>query len=1045
MDDISELRARIRRATHADEADVVAELIAAGERSLDPDRRRRVLAQARDLTARCREQAGEAGTLDAFLQEFGLSNPEGVALMCLAEALLRVPDDDTADRLIAEKIRAGDWAAHLGQSESLFVNGSVWGLMLTGRLVTLDPEIEADTGRWVRRLVSRVGEPIVRTAVMQAMRILGRQYVLGRDIGEALDRARGRADAGDLYSFDMLGEGARTWEDADRYFAAYREAILAIGAVADAGDPTRNHGISIKLSALHPRFEPAQQAAVLAELPERLEALAGLARDRHLGFSIDAEEAARLDLSMTLFERLARVPALADWDGLGFVLQAYQKRAPLVADWLIALAGSSGRRFMVRLVKGAYWDAEIKHAQVQGFPDYPVYTRKPNTDLCYEVCAARLLAAGDSIYPQFATHNATTACQVLELGRGHRFELQRLHGMGALLYDELFHEQGGARVPLRVYAPVGSHQDLLPYLVRRLLENGANSSFVNRFLDDDTPLVDLIRDPLAEARRSSTCRHAGIPVPPDLYRFDGEDRDNSSGLDLDDPEVLTDLTTTWAPLRSRAYTCQPLPETDRAGPEIEIHSPSDRNRIVGSVKEASEADVERAITGARAAQPDWNGLGAQRRAAILETAADLIEHNRAELMYLLGAEAGRTVADTLSEVREAADFCRYYAMQCRRLFADVSLPGPTGEENALSLHGRGLFACISPWNFPLAIFTGQLAAALAAGNGVLAKPAEQTPLVAARTVELLYEAGVPRSVLALTPGTGERIGPLLTGDGRIDGVVFTGSTETARAIHRSLAARSGPIATLIAETGGQNVMLTDSTALPEQLVDDVIDSAFRSAGQRCSALRVLYLQDDIADKVIHMLEGAMKTLVIGDPLDPATDVGPVIDEPALSALRRHVDRLEGSARLLCRASLPESCGKGTFLPPQAFEIGSISELEGEVFGPVLHVIRYRPQALDRIIDEINDTGYGLTLGVHSRIQEFAREIFRRVRAGNVYVNRNMIGAVVGVQPFGGEGLSGTGPKAGGPNYLQRFAAERTWTDNLVARGGNAALFELDEP
>ncbi|MGE0623923.1 MAG: bifunctional proline dehydrogenase/L-glutamate gamma-semialdehyde dehydrogenase PutA [Pseudomonadales bacterium] len=1042
---LSELRTRIRRATHADEAEVVSGLITAAQRSLDPERRRRVLAQARDLTARCREHAGEAGTLDAFLQEFGLSNPEGVALMCLAEALLRVPDDDTADRLIAEKIRAGDWSSHLGRSESLFVNGSVWGLMLTGRLVTLDPAIEADTGRWVRRLVSRVGEPIVRAAVMQAMRILGRQYVLGRDIEEALERAGGRADTGDLYSFDMLGEGARTWEDADRYFTAYRDAIIAIGATADADDPARNHGISIKLSALHPRFEAAQQAAVLAELPERLEELAGLARDRKLGFSIDAEEAARLDLTMTLFEQLARAPALAGWEGLGFVLQAYQKRAPLVADWLIALAGSCDRRLMVRLVKGAYWDAEIKHAQVQGFADYPVYTRKPNTDLCYEVCAARLLDGGDRIYPQFATHNASTACQVLELGRGRQFELQRLHGMGELLYDELFRGQGGPRAPLRVYAPVGSHQDLLPYLVRRLLENGANSSFVNRFLDDDTPLVELIRDPLAEARRSDTCRHAGIPTPPGLYRFDGEDRDNSAGLDLDDADVLADLVAARAAAEERVYASQPLPVTDGTGAALDIRSPSQQRRIIGRVQEASEADVEVAIAAARAAQPAWNRQGAQHRAAALERAAALMEQDRVELMYLLGAEAGRTVADALAEVREAADFCRYYAMQCRRLFADVSLPGPTGEDNVLSLHGRGLFACISPWNFPLAIFTGQIAAALAAGNGVLAKPAEQTPLIAARAVALLHEAGVPADLLALLPGAGERIGPLLTADERVDGIVFTGSTDTARTIQRSLAARSGPIATLIAETGGQNVMITDSTALPEQLVDDVIDSAFRSAGQRCSALRVLYLQEDIADKVTHMLEGAMSTLVIGDPLDPATDVGPVIDDEARAGLERHVTRLEERARLICRLPLPDDCADGTFFPPQAFEIGSILELDGEVFGPVLHIIRYRPDALDRIIEEINATGYGLTLGVHSRIEGFAREIFARVRVGNTYVNRNMIGAVVGVQPFGGEGLSGTGPKAGGPNYLPRFAVERTYTDNVVARGGNAALFELDEP
>ncbi len=1042
--DLSRLRSGIRAATRAPEEEVVQTLASLAAGTLGSDRRQRILARARELTSRCRDHADEAGTLDAFLKEFGLSNPEGVALMCLAEALLRVPDGETADRLIAEKIRAGDWAAHMGRSDSLFVNGSVWGLMLTGRLVTLDPDTEADTAVWIRRLVSRVGEPIVRAAVMQAMRILGRQYVLGRTIGEALERAREGAGPGNLYSFDMLGEGARTWADADRHLQEYREAILAIGETASAGTPAENHGISIKLSALHPRYETARQRAVLTELTPRLLELARLARERNLGLSIDAEEAARLELSLELFEALARNPDLTAWDGLGFVLQTYQKRALPTADWLIALAGDCQRRLMVRLVKGAYWDAEIKHAQEQGLPDYPVFTRKANTDLCYEVCAARLLAANDRIYPQFATHNATTASQVLELGRDRAFELQRLHGMGGLLFQELLGQPGNSTVPLRVYAPVGSHEDLLPYLVRRLLENGANSSFVNRFLDNEVPVADLIRDPLAEVRDAATPRHPRIPTPPDLYRAAGEPRDNSSGLDLDDARVLDNLRRSAARRAGEQWEARPTHPLTDAPPESPVTSPAANGRVVGRYREADDREVLAAMERGEQAQPAWDAAGADHRAGVLERMAGLLEANRPELMYLLGAEAGRTVDDALAEVREAVDFCRYYALQCRRHFAETVLPGPTGEDNTLSLHGRGTFACISPWNFPLAIFTGQVAAALAAGNSVLAKPAEQTPLIAARATALLHEAGVPEDVLQLLPGSGPRIGALLASHDRVAGIAFTGSTETAQVINRALAGRTGPIVPFIAESGGQNVMLTDSTALPEQLVDDVIASSFRSAGQRCSSLRVLYLQEDIAERVLAMLGGAMANLVMGDPLDPATDVGPVIDHAARQALQAHADRLATSARLIYQVPLPDACARGSFFAPRAFEIGSITELDGEVFGPILHVIRYGPRDLDRVLEEINATGFGLTLGVHSRIEGFAREIFARTRVGNTYVNRNMVGAVVGVQPFGGHGLSGTGPKAGGPHYLPRFAAERTYTDNVVARGGNTALFGLDE-
>jgi RHH-type proline utilization regulon transcriptional repressor/proline dehydrogenase/delta 1-pyrroline-5-carboxylate dehydrogenase len=1040
---LSTLRDRIRRMTHADEDAVVADLVSDSERSLSAVRRARILKQSRNLVGRCREHASEAGTLDAFLQEFGLSNPEGIALMCLAEALLRVPDDDTADRLIAEKIHSGDWASHLGKSDSLFVNGSVWGLMLTGRLVTVDPDSEQDTDAWMKRLVSRIGEPVVRTAVVQAMRILGRQYVLGRTIDEAMRRS-GSMD-NDLFSFDMLGEGARTRADAERHYQSYHEAIEAIGAAALTDDPVSNDGISVKLSALHPRFEFARRDEVTKELLPGLVALAGAARNHGLGFSIDAEEAARLDLTLDIFESLARARELDGWQGLGFVLQAYQKRAPLVADWLIQLANLTGRRFMVRLVKGAYWDAEIKHAQEQGLADYPVFTRKTNTDLCYEVCAARLLAAPHGVYPQFATHNASTACQVLELAGDRAFELQRLHGMGELLYEELTREHGSLRAPIRVYAPVGSHQDLLPYLVRRLLENGANSSFVNRFLDSQVPVDDLIGDPLIAVRGQSAARHPRIPVPAGIFEAAGEPRLNSAGVDLDGADAWRELNQAIEAAAARQWTAGPtVPGRKRSRKSESVINPANRQHVVGQVVTTRPRDVDEALAAAREIQPEWASLGAEGRAEVLVEAADQIESRRAEFMYLIGAEAGRTVADALAEVREAVDFCRYYAMQARKTFTPTELPGPTGEQNRLSLHGRGTFACISPWNFPLAIFTGQVTAALAAGNCVLAKPAEQTPLTAALATTVLHKAGIPPAVLHLLPGSGREIGGALAANPGIDGIAFTGSTDTARLINQQLAARIGPIVPLIAETGGQNVMLTDSTALPEQLVDDVIDSSFRSAGQRCSALRVLYLPEEIADAVLEMLRGAMATLVIGDPLELRTDVGPIIDDEARSRLLAHVEQLEKRAPLIARCALPSDSKRGSFFPPQAFEINSIKELKEEVFGPVLHVIRYRTVDLNRIIEEINQTGYGLTLGVHSRIEGFARDVFASTRVGNTYVNRNMVGAAVGVQPFGGQGLSGTGPKAGGPNYLQRFTTEKTFTDNITARGGNAELFELGD-
>ena len=1036
---LQDLRRAIRAHTDADEVETVNALLASAE--LDSEAREAIRTRAIALVDSCRSRSHQAGTLDAFLQEFGLSNKEGIALMCLAEALLRVPDEATADRLIAEKIRTGDWGAHKGKSSSRFVNASVWGLMLTGRIVGLDDDTTEDTGSWVRKLTTKLSEPVVRQAILQAMRIMGGQYVLGRTIDEGLrNGASGNPDSV-RFSFDMLGEGARTESDAQRYWQAYADAIRVIGnANGGSGDVTAADGISVKLSALHPRYEFAQLERVITELLPRVKKLAVQARQYGIGFSIDAEECDRLDLSLDIFEALARDPDLADWQGLGFVLQAYQKRATWVSDWLVMLARETSRRLMVRLVKGAYWDSEIKHAQEQGLSDYPVFSRKCHTDLSYQVCAQKLLAAPDAIYSQFATHNAHTVAQIAHMAEpAGQYEFQRLHGMGQLLYEQVLAER--PNTALRVYAPVGNHKDLLPYLVRRLLENGANSSFVNRFLDADTPASELVADPIDSTCATERKRHAQIPIPRDLYLAEPIPWSNAAGLDMTNPDEVMSL------LPGLALTDEPLAApviggVSQGGTTEPVENPA-TGAVVGQVITADAQSRERALALAVAAQPAWSHRGGEHRADILERAASLLEAEMPSLMGVVVAEAGRTVEDALSEVREAIDFCRYYAQQGRARFASpVALPGPTGEINELSLHGRGVFLCISPWNFPLAIFMGQVSAALMAGNAVLAKPAEQTPLVAARAVDILHQAGVPQDVLHLLPGTGVDVGSPLVADERVAGVAFTGSTETAKLINRQLAAREGPIATLIAETGGLNVMLVDATALPEQVVDDVITSAFQSAGQRCSALRVLYLQRDIADTIIEMLRGAMLELRIGDPRSLSTDVGPVIDGDAKAVLEQHIKRMNDEANLL--AEVPDSAlpQQGSFVAPKVYEIEGLSQLEREVFGPVLHIIRYDTDAMTEIISDIRQSGYGLTLGVHSRIDGFAQEVFDATRVGNTYINRNTVGAVVGVNPFGGQGLSGTGPKAGGPNYLTRFATEKTRTDNVVAKGGNAQLFTL---
>jgi RHH-type proline utilization regulon transcriptional repressor/proline dehydrogenase/delta 1-pyrroline-5-carboxylate dehydrogenase len=841
----------------------------------------------------------------------------------------------------------------------------------------------------------------------------------------------------------MLGEAARTMPDAERYHAAYAHAIAAIGGAAAGSSVEAAPGISLKLSALHPRYEIAQRERVMRELLPSLLVLARQARDAGIGFTIDAEEADRLEPMLDIVEALALAPELAGWDGLGLAVQAYQKRALPLIDWLADLARRAKRRLMVRLVKGAYWDTEIKRAQERGLDGYPVFTRKLATDVSYLACAKRLFAAGSALYPQFATHNAHTLAAVLELSGGRLdWEFQRLHGMGEALYDEVVGPDKMNR-PCRVYAPVGGHEDLLAYLVRRLLENGANTSFVNRIVDERAPIDDIVADPIALLAALPQKPHPKIPLPRDLFQ---PERRNSEGLDLADPRALADLRTGLAEaLRQPARAAPIVGGTELAGAEVPVFDPSDRRRQIGTVVAASPEAVEQALARAVKAAPSWNNTAAERRAALLEHAADRYEQQRAALMALIVREGGRTIPAALSEVREAVDFLRYYAARARAEFAmPQCLPGPTGEQDEIGLHGRGVFACISPWNFPLSIFTGQIAAALAAGNAVIAKPAEQTPLVAAAAVRQLLAAGIPGDVLHLLPGDGETVGAALVADPRIAGVAFTGSTETGRAINQSLAARPGPIAPLIAETGGQNAMIVDSSALAEQVVADAIVSAFDSAGQRCSALRLLYVQDDIADRLLPMLTGAMAELSIGDPALLATDVGPVIDEPARQALERHAARMAREGRLLYGCPLPAGAEHGAFFAPRAFEIDSAGRLEREVFGPILHIVRWRADRLDAVCDEIAATGYGLTLGIHSRIDETVRHVLSRLPAGNSYVNRTMIGAVVGVQPFGGERLSGTGPKAGGPRYLHRFAVERTVSIDTTAAGGNATLLSLGE-
>lgn len=1005
-----------------------------------------VTEEAIELVRRVRERARDVSAMEAFMRQYDLSSEEGVILMCLAEALLRIPDNDTAEKLISDKLSDAHWETHLGKSESVFVNASTWGLMLTGKVVRLGQDQKSDLSGVMGRLVARSGEPMIRLAIRQAMKIMGHQYVMGRTIGEALERSKKKDNRRFRYSFDMLGEAALTAHDAQRYRLAYREAIEHLakhqGSEPALGSIESVPSISVKLSALHPRYHPDQAERVIDELVPVVLELAELAQFHRVALTLDAEEADRLQLSLAIFAKVLCQPTLAGWDGLGLALQAYQKRAWHVIDHLGELARETGHRIPVRLVKGAYWDTEIKYAQIEGLVGYPVFTRKASTDLSYLACAKKLLSDPQAFYPQFATHNAHTICAIRAFaGENDEYEYQRLHGMGVELYDEVLADERFVSA-CRVYAPVGAHKDLLPYLVRRLLENGANTSFVNRIVDESIAPENVVTDPLVELNGVSEIPHPKIPLPLNLY---GPSRKNSAGINLASTLERRVVVAGYERFKKTTWTggyrgaC-----SVKSASSSSVYSPLNTSELVGAVDWISPDSVSEVVAAALAAQPAWDRTGVGERAAVLDRMADVMEAERAELLALCTREAGKSIRDGVAEIREAIDFCRYYASQARLGLAEpITLPGPTGELNQLMYRGRGLFVCISPWNFPLAIFVGQVAAALVTGNAVIAKPAVQTSLMGTRAVELFHQAGVPSAILHCLPG-GPDVGGALTSQREVDGVAFTGSTQTARSIAQSLLNRDAPLATLIAETGGQNAMIVDSSALPEQVIKDVISSAFLSAGQRCSALRVLCVQEDIADGVIEMLKGAMAELRVGRPDLLSSDVGPIIDAEQLGMLERHCEALSQSARLIAETPLPDDLPPGHWFAPKAFLIDSIDQLGREVFGPILHVVRFQAKTIDALIDQINGTGYGLTLGIHSRIDRVQAHIASRVKVGNCYVNRNMTGAVVGVQPFGGEGLSGTGPKAGGPNYLFRFCNERVRTTNTAAVGGNASLLALSD-
>ncbi|MBL0404742.1 bifunctional proline dehydrogenase/L-glutamate gamma-semialdehyde dehydrogenase PutA [Microvirga aerilata] len=1018
---------------YAEDDKAMASRLLAGSR-LTPEREKRVDEQATRLIEAIRAKGGGLGGVEEMLREYALSTKEGLALMVLAEALLRVPDAATADWLIEDKLGQADFASHESKSDAFLVSASAWALGITARVIQPGETPEGI----LRQVTKRLGLPAVRTATRQAMRVMGNHFVLGQTIEDALKRAGSAKGRVYRYSFDMLGEGARTADDARRYFESYASAIDAIGRSA-GNEPLPNRpGISVKLSALHPRYEATSRERVMRELVPLVIELAQKAKSYDLNFTVDAEEADRLELSLEVIDAVLADPSLADWKGFGLAIQAYQKRAGSVIDAIAAMAERYDRQLMVRLVKGAYWDTEVKRAQERGLDDYPVFTRKAMTDLHYVACAEKMLSLRPRIYPQFATHNALTVASIIERAGGTEgYEFQRLHGMGEALYARLIEDKPG--LACRAYAPVGGHRDLLAYLVRRLLENGANSSFVSVAADPNVPVEALLKRPADIIVSADKARHPKLPLPRDLY---GPERPNSKGVEFGHQATLDGLLAEIKRSAQQRYKAEVLIDGKPASGETRpVVSPIDGTTVAGSVTEASPEVADHAMAAARAGFGAWSRTDADTRAKALERAAGLLEERRGALLHLLQIEAGKTLDDALSEVREAVDFLRYYAVQGRGLFDNGDLmPGPTGESNVLRLRGRGVFVAISPWNFPLAIFLGQVSAALMAGNAVVAKPAEQTPLIADLAVRILHEGGVPKTALHLVPGDG-RVGARLVEHKDVAGVVFTGSTEVARIINRTLANKDAAIVPLIAETGGINAMIVDATALPEQVADDVVTSAFRSAGQRCSALRLLCVQEDVADRMIEMIAGNAQELKLADPREIAAHVGPVIDREAKDKLDAHIQAMKRQAKVHYAGEAPTT---GTYVAPHIFELNKPHDLAQEVFGPVLHVVRYRADRLEEVLRAIEGTGYGLTLGVHSRIDSTVERIVESLSVGNVYVNRNMIGAVVGVQPFGGHGLSGTGPKAGGPHYLLRFATEQTVTINTAAAGGNANLIAMGE-
>lgn len=1034
------VRQRIRDSNRRSETEVIGERLRGAR--VDTALQQRIQSLAVELATAARAQIDRQSGLGAFMREYDLSSPEGVLLMCIAEALLRIPDADTIDLLIQDRLSRGEWDRHLGHSHSILVNASTWGLLLTGQLYTHRQAEGMEPQRMLKQLIARSGSGLVRAALQRAVGLLAEQFVVAETMEEAVRNSAG-ARTHEVYSYDCLGEAALTRQDVETYYHAYRHAIDTLAASTErSADENLRASVSIKLSALHPRYEYRKSRRVIDELVPRLSSLAVLAAEHGIGITVDAEEADRLELQLDVFAAVYRGLPSSEWQDFGIAVQAYQKRALPVLEWLQALAEVSGRVIPVRLVKGAYWDTEIKRAQEMGLDGYPVFTRKAATDVSYLACARYLLERAEGLYPQFASHNAYTLAWIAVVGAGKAYELQRLQGMGEELYEVSAAVLGEERT-VRVYSPVGDRHVLLPYLVRRLLENGANTSFVNQLAREDIAIEQLVADPCDSLQRVALTPHPRIPLPRDIF---GAERRNARGMDLSDPDIAEALLSAVNAAAARPWVANAQAESAAIkGSWQSIVNPANTRQVVGHVYEVDAGAVSRALAGADDALKQGCWADASARVECLLNTATRFEQQAADLIARIVREGGRSLPDAIAEVREAVDFCRYYAHRARLDFsAPMQLPGLAGESNQLQLHGRGVFACISPWNFPLAIFTGQVAAALVAGNAVLAKPARQTALTGAAAVDLFHAAGVPADILQLLPGSGTGLGEALFQAPQLAGVAFTGSTGTAKYIQRALADREGPIVPLIAETGGQNVMIADSSALPEQLVVDVISSAFNSAGQRCSALRVLFVQQEIADTVIRLLQGAMEELQIGDPIDLASDIGPVINASAIRDLRAHISILEGRARRLQAISPAAGLEQGTYFSVYAYEIDDLSLLQEEVFGPVLHVIRYAGNQLDKVIDAVNRTGYGLTLGVHSRIESTWQRVRQKARVGNLYINRDMIGAAVGRQPFGGERLSGTGPKAGGPYYLHRFATERTVSVNTSATGGDSELLSMGD-